>query len=321
MTEMKTKICILTLLALSALSPSMPAQENFRGGIVYGPKAAFKIDAPEGWVLDNKSGVKQGLPCVLYPKGSSWADAKTIMYAKIASTEFEDVNEFVASAIKGMKAKHGTPKEKIASGKTQDGRDYFINEYPATKNYSQWERVAYVQLPRAVAYIVLSSRDRASYQKDSPALQQALKTFTYLPYAVNPKAAAEEQSGQGSSPKQDAPKVIETDDMKLAMKAGELEITGKYDEALKLYAQGIDLQGRFTPFVYQNRGMLYLHRAKASQDRQSRIADLQRAIADFQTSIRLGAASNEELNRGLEKVATKSNLDEATKLLEKETQR
>jgi DNA-binding transcriptional regulator YhcF (GntR family) len=102
------------------------------------------------------------------------------MYAKIASTQFEDVNAFVAMAIKEMKAKHGTPKEKIASGKTTDGHDYFINEYPATKTYSQWERVAYVQLPKAVAYIVLSSQDEASYQKDAPALQEVLKTFVYL---------------------------------------------------------------------------------------------------------------------------------------------
>jgi tetratricopeptide (TPR) repeat protein len=107
--------------------------------------------------------------------------------------------------------------------------------------------------------------------------------------------------------------------MKLAIKAGKLETAGKYDEALKVYAQAIELKGRFTPFVYHNRGMLYLHRAKAPQDRQSQIADLQRAIDDFRTSIRLGAASKDELNRGLEKIATRANLDEATRLLEKET--
>ena len=128
---------------------------------------------------------------------------------------------------------------------------------------------------------------------------------------------AQENSRSGSA-KQDAPKVIATDDMKLAMKADKLKAAGKYDEALKVYAQAIDLKGRFTPFVYHNRGMLYLQRAKAAQDRQSRIADLQHAIDDFQTSIRLGAASNEELNRGLEKVATRANLEEATKILEKE---
>jgi hypothetical protein len=92
-------------------------------------------------VLDNESGKEQGLPCVLYPKGESWADARTVMYGKIASTQFEDVNAFMAMAIKDMEKTHGKPKEKIASGKTKGGHDYFINEYPATKNYSQWERV------------------------------------------------------------------------------------------------------------------------------------------------------------------------------------
>ena len=169
-------IACITLLLVSTTSSG---QEN-RGGIVCGPKAAFNIAAPEGWVLDNESGAQQGLPCVLYPKGESWADARTIMYAKIASTQYEDVNAFVATAIKEMAKTHGKPKEKIASGKTHDGHDYFINEYPATKTYSQWERVAYVQLPHAVAYIVLSSRDHASYQKDSGALQEVLKTFIYL---------------------------------------------------------------------------------------------------------------------------------------------
>jgi tetratricopeptide (TPR) repeat protein len=186
---MKSKICALASLALGAICSSIPAQETLRG-IVHGPKAGFNISAPEGWVLDNESGKGQDLPCVLYRKGSSWADAKTAIYAKVASPQWEGVNAFVAMAIDEMKAKHGTPKEKIASGKTQDGHDYFINEYPATKTYSQWERVGYVQLPQAVAYIVLTSRDQASYRKDSDALEKVLKTLVY----VEPKG--EVASGQ-----------------------------------------------------------------------------------------------------------------------------
>jgi tetratricopeptide (TPR) repeat protein len=178
------------LLALAAFPPCIPAQETVPGGIVHGPKAGFNITAPEGWVLDTESGKGQDLPCVLYPKGSSWADAKTGMYAKVASPQWEGVNAFVEMAIKEMKAKHGTPKQKIASGKTKDGHEYFINEYPATKTYSQWERVGYVQLPQGVAYIVLTSRDHASYQKDSGALEQVLKTLVY----VEPKS--EVASGQ-----------------------------------------------------------------------------------------------------------------------------
>src|SRR5256884_4463957 len=176
---------LILCLALLFLTTGVPAQEKDYGGTVYGPKASFDISPPEGWVLDNESGKGQDLPCVLYPKSSSWADAKTVMYAKVASPQWEGVSAFVAWAIQGMKAKHGTPKEKIASGKTKDGHDYFINEYPATKAYSQWERVGYVQLPRGVAYIVLTSRDKASYQKDSDELEKVLKTLVY----VGPKSA------------------------------------------------------------------------------------------------------------------------------------
>src|SRR5437867_11888282 len=112
------------------------------------------------------------------------------MYANMAGAEFEGVNTFVETAIEEMKAKHGIPKEKIASGKTKDGHDYFINGYPATKTYSQWERVGYVQLAQGVAFIVLTSRDKASYQKDSGQLEKVMKTRSYI------EPNSEEASGQ-----------------------------------------------------------------------------------------------------------------------------
>ena len=428
MTRSALVVCLAVFFA-AAIS----AQENYRGGIVYGPKAAFNISAPEGWVLDNESGVNQRQPCVLYPKGSTWQDANTVMYAKVASTEFEDVNAFVASAIKGMREKHGLPKEKIESGKTKDGRPYFINEYPATKSYSQWERVAYVQLPHAVAYIVLSSRDQASYRKDALALTEAVKSIFYLDVKADssssPAVSAAPTAGRFASlseaiaeadrnsetsegkrydyefttaiqsrladvvhecakdsklplvfdvvfvsaadgrvestlqtPDQSAavcvadklrslrlpappstgwpfhlhvelnpakesakerrgPDPATSKDMQLSMRAGKAGVAGNYKEALRLYEQAIKLHGHFAPFVYHNRGMLYLNRAKASTDAHSRTADLQKAIADFKTSIDLGAASDDELNRGLEKVGTRAHLEEAAKLLTEEKAR
>jgi hypothetical protein len=174
------KRILSVLIGVSFLGALGLAQDTFRGGIVYGPKAAFKIDAPKGWVLDNSAGAQQGLPCVLYPKGSTWADAKTIMYAKIASTQYEEAETFVATAVKEMEKVHGLPKQKIESGKTGDGHAYFVNEYSPTESYSQCERIAYVQLPKAVAYIVLSARDKASYHKNAGALQEVLKTFVYM---------------------------------------------------------------------------------------------------------------------------------------------
>src|SRR5512133_695257 len=104
---MKTIMRVCGFLALAVFSTcTLLGEESSPAGIVYGPKASFNISAPEGWVIDNESGKRQDLPCVLYPKDSSWSDAKTVMYAKVASPQWEGVNAFVAWAIQGMKAKH-----------------------------------------------------------------------------------------------------------------------------------------------------------------------------------------------------------------------
>ncbi|MBV8214721.1 MAG: hypothetical protein JOZ08_16055 [Verrucomicrobia bacterium] len=174
------KFTSVSTIAWLLLCASSYAQENIAGGVVYGDKGAFNISPPDGWVLDVKAGVEQGLPCVLYPKGSSWSGADTVMYANVAGEEFTDAAAFAARAIQEMKKKHGIPKEKIASGKTKGGEAYFINEYPATAAYSQWEQVAYIQLPGAVGYVVLSSRNEKSYRKDKHALEDVLKTVFYV---------------------------------------------------------------------------------------------------------------------------------------------
>jgi hypothetical protein len=72
------KRILSVLIGVSFLSTLGSAKDTFPGGIVYGPKAAFKIDAPKGWVLDNSAGAAQGLPCVLYPKGSTWSRADDV---------------------------------------------------------------------------------------------------------------------------------------------------------------------------------------------------------------------------------------------------
>jgi len=134
---------------------------------------------------------------------------------------------------------------------------------------------------------------------------------------LNTRVQAEKADAAGKQYPRE-PAVI-TEDRELSMKAGRAEMNKNYEEALALYGKAIKVKGNFAPFVYQNRGMLYLNRAKASQDRQSKIADLQHAIADFKTSTKLGAASKDQLNRGLEKFATRANLEEATKLLDDAT--
>jgi hypothetical protein len=176
----------LFVLAIGARASAQPSA----GGIVYGPKRAFNISAPKGWKLDPTAGAGQGLPCVLYPEGASWETADPVMYAKIASTTYEDYEAFARDAIEDMKKKRpGFTMKRIGSGKTASGQSYFINEYPPSKGYKRWERVAYVQLPRAVAYIVFTADEKGAYQKQQGALDETVKSLRSMnvDYPEKPK--------------------------------------------------------------------------------------------------------------------------------------
>jgi hypothetical protein len=163
---------------LSAQVPDVP--ETFPKGVVYGPKAAFAIAAPNGWVLDNKTGAADGLPCVLYPKDTTWQTAPVVMYAKIASTTHEDAKEFIKVAIEHMtKERPGFTHRQVAAGKTNEGLEWVINEYPASESYPRVERVAYVQLPKAVAYIVMSAENADVGARYAVALEDVMASFAY----------------------------------------------------------------------------------------------------------------------------------------------
>jgi hypothetical protein len=150
-------------------------------GIVHGPKAAFNIAAPAGWVIDNTAGADDGLPCVLFRKGSSWEKANPLMYTKIAGTSFEDAEAFAQRAIEEMKKERGEYQTKrVESGKTKSGQSYFINEYSPNEKYPRFERVAYVQLPKAVAFVVYSADGEKAFRKHQPALKELLASFTYM---------------------------------------------------------------------------------------------------------------------------------------------
>lgn len=173
---MKTKPPLIILFFLLATVVQTMAQAS-AGGIVYGPKGAFNISAPKGWKLDPTAGAEQGLPCVLYPDGATWETADPLMYAKIASTSYEDYEAFAKDAIEDMKKdRPGFSMKRVASGKTADGLTYFINEYSPTKTYKRFECVAYLQLPKAVAYIVFSADKKSAFEKHRGALEEAAKS-------------------------------------------------------------------------------------------------------------------------------------------------
>jgi len=164
------------LVLLSLLLDAFADQVPF--AIVYGPKGAFNIAAPAGWVIDNTAGESNGLPCVLFRKGQTWQNAEPMMYAKIANTSHEDAEAFAKTAIEEMKKQRGDyAVKRVATGKTKGGQSYFINQYSPSEKYPRLERVAYVQMPKAVAYIVFSCDSEQALRKHQRALTELLETL------------------------------------------------------------------------------------------------------------------------------------------------
>jgi hypothetical protein len=94
----------------------------------------------------------------------------------------EDATEFIRLAIEDMtKQRAGFTHRQVATGKTNEGLAWIINEYPATKAYPRVERVAYVQMPKAVAYMVFSAESDDVNARFATALEDVLASFAYKP--------------------------------------------------------------------------------------------------------------------------------------------
>lgn len=185
---MKKQISLLipVLLLFTLCGAQTSGDRQFPAGIVYGPKGAYKIDAPKNWILDNKSGMSDGLPCVLYIKGFTWQNSPVIMYAKIASPSFEKMDKFIAFAVKEFKKEDSNFYYKeLKKGKT-DSSNYLIMDYQGGP-YNSFERVFYVQMKKAVGYVVFSARNKDDFIKYADAIFEVTQSYKYKPEFINYK--------------------------------------------------------------------------------------------------------------------------------------
>lgn len=182
---MKTKLLFaLTFLIFTIIGFSQQTSK-YAGGIVYGPKAAFQIFAPENWILDNRAGQNMGLPCVLYLKDYYWSNSPVIMYAKIAGTNFETSQLFIDYAIKEFQTRDSTfTYDKIKDYLIRNKFEVVVYNY-SQKKHSQLDRVAYIQVKNAVCYIVFSTAKILDFDKYADDIYKVVETFEYKPEYIN----------------------------------------------------------------------------------------------------------------------------------------
>jgi hypothetical protein len=182
------RVAVCLILAL-VVSPTLPSRaSDAAAGIIYGPDHAFAVTAPSGWVLDNESGVGQGLWAVLYPTGSSWRDSNVVMYINTASKAEDPTLE---GLIKGdlERQRKESPSLTITPGEPlalPDGPKALVNHFSGDK-WGNHESVAYIEAPTVWVMVVLSSRDEPAYKAALPAFSDLVKSYKFLTTKVNIK--------------------------------------------------------------------------------------------------------------------------------------
>ena len=158
---------------------------DYNTGLVYGSDHAFFLTAPHGWVLDNSSGVPDGLYAVFYPRGGSWRESEAVMYANTSSKSTEGnetVDKVMAYDMQQFKTEH--PGIEITDSETlltKDGKKAFVRIF----DYSQHEAVAYIDEETIVSMIVLSARTEEAFQSAFPAFKELVASYSFVAKEVN----------------------------------------------------------------------------------------------------------------------------------------
>ena len=152
-------------------------------GVVYGEHYAFAICAPEGWVLDNQSGIKQGLNAVLYPSGSSWESSDVVMYANWAdkNERVKGIDDLVRLNLFNFKSS-GSPNIKAQLYdiiKTENGGECQIWQYSGDK-WGNYEWVGYFEEKKGIAILVLSTKNIEAFNMGKKAFDKLIESYFSL---------------------------------------------------------------------------------------------------------------------------------------------
>jgi len=183
---MNSKIILLLFLAAillfaqDSITGQLPDSTKSGVGLLYGEDHFFAVTAPPGWILDNKSGVSQGLHAVFYPQGGSWEHSPAVMYANGAHKDVDANQTFqqflTFDSLQFLREQGQIKIVDAGSIKTSKGQFALVRQFL----YSQFEAVAYIDEPKIVALIVLTARSKTEFDEAYPAFKKLVESYWFI---------------------------------------------------------------------------------------------------------------------------------------------
>ena len=151
--------------------------------IIEGDNHLFMVSTPDGWVLDDTSGMGSRIRCVFYPKGQNWATAPTVMYVNPLhgyGAKTRTVSMLMAEDEKSFKK--NSPRGKVTDGGTiqTTGKKTAVVRYFSNNGGAANEAVAYVPEAELVMLIVLSSKTPQGFQGALAAYREMVQSYAWV---------------------------------------------------------------------------------------------------------------------------------------------
>jgi hypothetical protein len=146
-------------------------------GLLFGADHAFNLTAPNGWVLDNQSGIPQGLHMVFYPSGQTWESSPVIAYGMSVAkdSEVRVVADQVRRTVEdfrnnGSKYYSSEAKEDIPLQDKKTAKVYFFRG----DQWGNYEAVGYIEEKETINFLVYNAKNKSDFEKGLPAFKSIL---------------------------------------------------------------------------------------------------------------------------------------------------
>lgn len=170
---------LVTFLIL-IISLSAHAEITERGrGMLFGSDHVFTVQAKQGWVLDNESGVQYGLHMLFYPLGGTGAKNPVMVYGRsIPISEAPSIEKRVGTIINDFKT-NGSPNIKSVhkpSFVTHHGKNAELF-YFSGDQWGNYEASTYFKEEDTINYLVFSSKNKQLFDKYINNFIEMAKTY------------------------------------------------------------------------------------------------------------------------------------------------
>lgn len=172
----RLKQCI----SIAGLLFATSAQIFSQTGMLFGKDHSFYMTAPQGWVLDNKSGVKQGVHMVFYPRGFTYQNSPVIAYGQSSplTDSIRTIEDWVKSTIQDFKDNGSTNctgrKEKtiqLPGGMTAE--IYFYSG----DRWGNYEAAGYILEKKTINFLVFNSRYKKAFDDNIAKFYEILNSY------------------------------------------------------------------------------------------------------------------------------------------------